>query len=77
MFFELKYFTGTGNSLRILNSCRDVFIQEGNSVSISSITEEKSIDKNIDMLGFCFPVYAFGIPRICRNYLKGIKRFSK
>jgi len=77
MVIDLKYFTGTGNSLRILNSCREVFIEEGHSVSISSITDEKPIDTNIDMVGFCFPVYAFGIPRICRYYLKGIRSFSR
>lgn len=28
-------------------------------------------------MGFCFPVYAFGIPRICRRYLSGLSRFKK
>jgi len=76
MNFELRYFTGTGNSLRILETCYNIFIQENNTGVISNIIPEETKIIDSDILGFCFPVYAFGIPRICRKYLKALKRFN-
>jgi ferredoxin len=77
MKIELKYFTGTGNSLKILDTCRAVFVEANHFAEISKITiGEKSIGES-DIVGFCFPVYTFGIPRICRKYLKAIDRFNK
>lgn len=76
MKIELRYFTGTGNSLKVLTTCYNVFSEHGHQASISEISiDEKNIPGS-DLLGFCFPVYAFGIPRICRKYLTGLKKFS-
>lgn len=77
MKIEIKYFTGTGNSLKIVNTCKKVFTEGNHSVNISEIKKGEQISYNTDITGFCFPVYAFGIPRICRNYLKNLKRFGK
>ncbi len=75
MNIELEYFTGTGNSKRVLETCRDVFVSNGHSVRISEIAFDETNLPNSDLLGFCFPVYAFGIPRICRKYKKALNRF--
>lgn len=75
MKVELKYFTGTGNSLKVLSTCQDVFIENNHSVNISAIKTDEQIDP-ADLLGFCFPVYAFGIPRICRKYLNKLLPFK-
>jgi len=77
MKIELKYFTGTGNSLKILETCKTIFTESGNTTKISEISENDKKLSVSDLIGFCFPVYAFGIPRICYKYLKGIKRFNK
>jgi ferredoxin len=77
MKIELKYFTGTGNSLKVLNTCNNIFAESGNITNISEISPNESIIPASDLLGFCFPVYAFGIPRICYKYLKGIEKFKK
>lgn len=75
MKIELRYFTGTGNSLKVLNTCKDIFTESNNSVNIAMIkTEEQFIFA--DLIGFCFPVYAFGIPRICRKYLDKLQVYS-
>ncbi|KPA13675.1 hypothetical protein MHK_006119 [Candidatus Magnetomorum sp. HK-1] len=42
---------------------------------MSSITEKPDINEESDLIGFCFPVYAFGIPRICRKYLQNLPEF--
>ncbi|MDM8536934.1 EFR1 family ferrodoxin [Desulfobacterales bacterium HSG17] len=73
----LKYFSGTGNSYRALNECKEIFAQNGFEVEFSSITYKTDIDKEADLIGFCFPVYAFDIPRICRNYLLSLAKMSK
>lgn len=77
MEIELKYFTGTGNSLKIANVCKQVFEENKHEVNISAISQGNNSIRKADLIGFCFPVYAFGIPRICRNYLKKIPRFYK
>lgn len=77
MRIQLKYFTGTGNSLRILDTCREVFENLSHEVELSEINLENNILEESDIIGFCFPVYAFDIPRICRKYLKRIKKFNK
>ncbi len=73
---ELRYFTGTGNSLKILDSCKHVFTRSGHTTNISEISKNEINNPEADLLGFCFPVYAFGIPRICSNYLKRLDRFT-
>ncbi len=77
MKIQLKYFTGTGNSLKIIDTCREIFVQNDHEVNISEIKPGEFNMEESDILGFCFPVYAFGIPRICRKYLKSIHRFKK
>ena len=74
---DLKFFSGTGNSYRILDTCREVFIQNGCNARLSSILDDVEIDREADVTGFCFPVYAFGIPRICRNYLRDLPKLAQ
>ena len=76
MKIELRYFTGTGNSLKVLGTCKNVFLETGNPSNITEISIKETIIPDSDLIGFCFPVYAFGIPRICGKYLGGIKRFK-
>ena len=71
------YFSGTGNSYRIIDTCRSVFVQNNCAVTLSSVVDSPDIRRKTDWVGFCFPVYAFGIPRICRQYLSDLPRFSK
>ncbi len=65
----LRYFTGTGNSLRILTVCKDLFEADGFKPAIASIFDKPDPDIEYDYYGFCFPVYALGLPRIVRKYL--------
>ena len=76
MKIELRYFTGTGNSWKVLDTCNEVFNEKGHQSTISKIDlSEKQIDA--DLLGFAFPVHGFGIPRIARQYLSGLKKFNE
>ncbi len=69
----LKYFSGTGNSLRIMDVCNARFRDSKYDTALSSITENTGDDySRADLIGFCFPVYAFGLPRICKSFLKSL-----
>jgi ferredoxin len=76
MRFELRYFTGTGNSWKLMDTCKSVFTGNGHQVTMQEIKGGDLTVPETDIAGFCFPVYAFGIPRICRNYLRALKRFE-
>lgn len=76
MNVDLKYFSGTGNSYKIIDTCKEIFIQNGCKATLSSITDKYNINEEADLIGFCFPVYAFGIPRICRKYLLNLPKFK-
>ncbi|MCP4674684.1 MAG: hypothetical protein GY854_04050 [Deltaproteobacteria bacterium] len=69
----LKYFSGTGNSMRIMDICNAYFKKEDCNSIMSSITETENDDySSADSIGFVFPVYAFGLPRICTQFLKSL-----
>lgn len=76
MIIELRYFTGTGNSWKVLDTCKDIFAGNHHTVSISAIKENEQFSSDTGLIGFCFPVYAFGIPRICRRYLNQLESFG-
>jgi ferredoxin len=75
MNIQLRYFTGTGNSVKILNTIKESFNEAHHHGQISKIAIEDTIPQ-CDIVGFCFPVYAFGIPRIVRQYLKMLPEFK-
>lgn len=70
------YFTGTGNSFYIAKN-----ISENNNEILISISEEMMKNKNEinynlkenEIIGFVFPVYAWGPPRIVLDFIKKLK----
>ncbi len=76
MKIELRYFTGTGNAWKLLDTCKETFVEGGHQVHISKL-DPGECRLNADLIGFAFPVYAFGMPRIVRRYLKSIIKFHK
>ncbi|THB70918.1 MAG: hypothetical protein D6B25_19310 [Desulfobulbaceae bacterium] len=73
---DLRYFSGTGNSYKIISTCNDIFQQNGWTTTLASVTDDAELRGEADLIGFCFPVYAFGIPRICRKYLEALPHFK-
>lgn len=71
MSTQLFYFSGTGNSLEL---ARDIArnLDDTELVSITTVTAE-TIDINADVVGFMFPVYAWGVPRIMVDFIKRLK----
>ena len=67
----IYYFTGTGNSLKVakdiakkLNDCE--------LVPIAKIWEEKDIKSSSKNVGFIFPLYYAGLPKIIHDFLTKI-----
>ena len=76
MKIELRYFTGTGNSWQVLDTCKEVFTEAGHDAYISKLNPMENEIKGADLIGFAFPVHAFGMPRIVLKYLRSLKSFN-
>jgi ferredoxin/flavodoxin len=72
----IYYFSATGNSLNVAQSVQKCIkdLELINIAKVLSSEKEQSFKlSNIDRLGFVFPVYAWGMPRIVEDFLKKIK----
>jgi NAD-dependent dihydropyrimidine dehydrogenase PreA subunit len=73
-----RYFSGTGNSWRVLDVCKTVFEKYSYSALNISITDEMAkSDWNAEFYGFCFPVYSLGLPRIAKKFLNGLPKLER
>ena len=62
------YFTGTGNSLSIAQSlCKK--LKDCELVSIASIWEDEIIKSTSEKIGFVFPLYYAGLPKIVKDFI--------
>ena len=76
MNVELRYFSGTGNSHKIIATCKRVFDLKGCNTTLLPASDSCKISDQAGLIGFCFPVYAFDIPRLCRKYLLSLPKFN-
>ncbi|MHA2288883.1 MAG: EFR1 family ferrodoxin [Promethearchaeota archaeon] len=67
----IYYFTGTGNSLKIAQSLAEKLI-ECELVPIAKIWEEKHLESSSESVGFIFPLYYAGLPKIVYDFLTKI-----
>ncbi len=69
----IYYFTGTGNTLLLSKTMRNVIIESGYECEIIDISTIKilSISKQVTY-GFAFPVYAYGMPNIMKKFLNNL-----
>jgi len=72
---KIFYFSTTGNSLAL---ARELGNGLGDTELISIPKAMNGpVDANASRLGFIFPVYAWGLPRIMAEFLKGLKLEGK
>lgn len=64
---KIFYFTGTGNSLFVAKEIG------GELYSIPKMLKEKRFNFEDDVIGFVFPCYCFGLPRMVIEFLKKAK----
>ncbi len=74
---QISYFTGTGNSLRAAELCRQALEAAGYETALSEIRRGSVPDLNgFDFVGLCCPVYSLGAPRIVREFLQSLPAVS-
>lgn len=66
---EIYYFSGTGNSLHVARELQER-IPGVTLIPIMSAMREESIRSTADTVGLVFPVHAFTIPMIFKEFLK-------
>lgn len=72
------YFTGTGNTIRVLNTAKEVLLSYGHTLDEIDTTKDEVVDLNgYDALMVFYPIYAFNAPKPIIDYVKKIKRVDK
>lgn len=70
------YFTGTGNSLQVAKNIGNHNNEDLISISSAMQSGKKSYEytlKNSEKIGFVFPVYAWGPPKIVLDFIEKLK----
>jgi ferredoxin len=67
----IYYFTGTGNSLKIAKNLSEK-LNECELVPIAKVWEEDQIILSTEKVGFIFPLYYAGLPKIVYDFLNKI-----
>jgi ferredoxin len=67
----LYYFSGTGNSLVIAQKLQKE-IKNSKLIPIAKIWKDKKVSSETEKVGFIFPLYFWGLPKIIENFIKKI-----
>lgn len=65
----LFYFTGTGNTLALVQVAKETLVAAGWRVSLVNVAGSYK-PETVDLVGVFFPVYSFGPPRIISRFIK-------
>lgn len=68
------YFSGTGNTKKVINECKEAFENIGVEVTLHNIDDGQPNLTNIDLLGIAYPIHAFNAPS---NVIKFCKKIEK
>ena len=72
------YFTGIGNTKRVLDTAKSVLLSYGHTMDIVDVTKDEVVDLNeYDGLMVFYPIYAFNAPKPIISYVKKIKKLDK
>ncbi len=74
---EIYYFSGTGNSLAVARDIAEKL--RGELISIASVTGDKSIKTDADVVGIVFPIYYEpygGVPIIVRRFISKLENLG-
>ena len=68
----IYYFTGTGNSLKIAKDLSEK-LEECELVSIAKVWEDNNLASLSENIGFIFPLYYAGLPKIVHDFVSKIE----
>ena len=67
----IYYFTGTGNSLKIAKDLSEK-LEDCELVPIAKVWEDNNLASSSENVGFIFPLYYAGLPKIVYDFLSKI-----
>ncbi|KKL54738.1 hypothetical protein LCGC14_2262440, partial [marine sediment metagenome] len=67
----IYYFTGTGNSLKITRSISEK-LEDSNLIPIAKVWQNKDLKTTGEKVGFIFPLYYSGLPKIVYDFAEKI-----
>ena len=68
----IYYFTGTGNSLKVAKNLSEK-LEDCELVPIAKVWEDDRLASSSEKVGFIFPLYYAGLPKIVYDFLSKIK----
>lgn len=69
------YFSGTGNTKKIVDYYKSTLINSGVEVSLVNMEEPAELDfSDVNFVGFAYPIHAFNAPSIVLKFAKAIKK---
>jgi len=68
----IYYFSGTGNSLKIARDIAEK-LEECELVPIAKVWQQDQLASNSEKVGFIFPLYYFGLPKIVYDFINNIE----
>ena len=67
----IYYFTGTGNSLKVAKDLAEK-LQECEMVPMAKVWQESQLTARSKKVGFIFPMYYWGLPKIVYDFIEKI-----
>lgn len=77
MKIAIVYFSGTGNTEKVLKEFESFFKTQNNEVKMIKIESGEYIPTDIDILIIGYPVHAFNAPKIVLDYFNNISFFKE
>ena len=71
----IYYFSGTGNSLKIARDIAEK-LEECELVPIAKVWQQDQLASTSEKVGFIFPLYYFGLPKIVYDFINNIELAS-
>ncbi|TKJ19222.1 MAG: 4Fe-4S ferredoxin [Promethearchaeota archaeon Loki_b31] len=68
----IYYFSGTGNSLKIARDIAEK-LEECELVPIAKVWQQDQLASTSEKVGFIFPLYYFGLPKIVYDFINNIE----
>jgi ferredoxin len=64
----IYYFSGTGNSLKVAQDLAER-LKDAELIPIAKIWQEKNLESTTEKIGFIFPLYYSGLPKIVHDFV--------
>lgn len=72
------YFSGTGNTKRVIDKFAECLEENGNEVTLQRVEHEFKLNvEDFDLVGFGYPVHAFNAPKIILDFVKKLPKLKE